>query len=198
MAAEHIDDLELYGLNLTDVHEMLELVLINSFFVFDGKIYQQMIGLFMGCKPSPIGAIVRVYTFERRSVYTDPHYLPVMYGRYVDDAGTVTSDEERTNQLFNRIAEEDPDSRLSWEIDFPQTGESFTPFLCTQIRVDGEGHLHYKYYRKPQKKAITLHSRSHHPYRIVLVFCPLLTNKAHPAGRIAGRGHFWKFKPEWG
>lgn len=33
---------------------------------------------------------------------------------------------------------------------------------------------------------------------MALVFCPLLTNKAHPAGRIAGRGHFWKFKPEWG
>ena len=110
LAAEHIDDLELYGLNLTDVHEMLELVFSNSFFVFDGKIYQQMIGLFMGCKPSPIGAIVRVYTFERRSVYTDPHYLPVMYGRYVDDAGTVTSDEERANQLFDRISEEDPDN----------------------------------------------------------------------------------------
>ena len=83
---------------------MLELVFSNSFFVFDGKIYQQMIGLFLGCKPSPIGAIVRVYTFERRSVYTDLHYLPVMYGRYVDDAGTVTSDEERANQLFDRIA----------------------------------------------------------------------------------------------
>ena len=89
-----------------------------------------------------------------------------MYGRYIDDAGTVTSDEERANQLFNRIAEEDPDSRLSWEINFPQTGESFTPFLGTQIGVDGEGQLHYKYYRKPQKKAITLHSRSHHPYRM--------------------------------
>ena len=102
LAAEHIDDLELYELNLTDVHEMLELVFSNSFFVFDGKIYQQMIGLFMGCKPSPIGAIVRVYTFESRSVYTEVFTqiltIPVMYGRYVDDAGTVTSDEERANQ----------------------------------------------------------------------------------------------------
>ena len=58
LAAEHIDDLELYGLNLMDVHEMLELLFSNSFFVFDGKIYQQMIGLFMGCKASPIRAIV--------------------------------------------------------------------------------------------------------------------------------------------
>ena len=33
---------------------------------------------------------------------------------------------------------------------------------------------------------------------MVLVFCPLLTNKTHPAGGFAGRGHFWKFKPEWG
>ena len=31
-------------------------------------------------------------------------------------------------------------------------------------RVDAQGVLHYKFYRKPQKKLITLHSSSHHLY----------------------------------
>ena len=71
--------------------------------MFDRKLYQQnMLGLFMGCKPSPIGAIVRVYTFERRSVYIDPHYLPTtsvsVYGRYVDDAGTVAESEDQAKK----------------------------------------------------------------------------------------------------
>ena len=56
---------------------MLELVFTSSYFVFDQKLYKQLLGLFMGCKPSPIGAIVRVYMFERRSVYVDPYYLSI-------------------------------------------------------------------------------------------------------------------------
>ena len=71
-ASEHKDSLNMFGLELLDVYEMLKLVLTSSYFVFDQKLYQQLLGLFMGCKPSPIGAIVRVYTFERRSVYVEP------------------------------------------------------------------------------------------------------------------------------
>ena len=102
------------------VHELL--------FCFDRKLYQQMLGLFMGCKPSPIGAIgaiVRVYTFERRSLYIDPHYLPTtsvsVYGRYVDDAETVAESEDQARNPFNHIADEDPDGHLGWEIDYPSS-----------------------------------------------------------------------------
>ena len=31
----------------------------------------------MGCKPSPTGAIVRMHTFKKRSIYIDVHYLTV-------------------------------------------------------------------------------------------------------------------------
>ena len=53
LAAEHKDSLDLLGLQLVDIHEMLETVFTNSYFVFDNKLYQQLLGLFMGCKPSP-------------------------------------------------------------------------------------------------------------------------------------------------
>ena len=167
LAAEHLDSLQLFGLELVDVHEMLELVFTSSYFVFDRKLYQQMLGLFMGCKPSPIGAIVRVYTFERRSVYIDPHYLPTtsVYGRYVDDAGTIAESEDQARNLFNHIADQDPDGHLGWEIDYPSSTDQFIPFLGTQIRINEEGKLESKYYRKEQKKQITLNFRSHHPMK---------------------------------
>lgn len=167
LAAEHLDSLQLFGLELVDVHEMLELVFTSSYFVFDRKLYQQMLGLFMGCKPSPIGAIVRVYTFERRSLYIDPHYLPTssVYGRYVDDAGTIAKSEDQARNLFNRIADEDPDGHLGWEIDYPSSTDQFIPFLGTQIRISEEGGLESKYYRKEQKKQITLNFKSHHPMK---------------------------------
>ena len=58
------------------------------------------------------------------------------------------------------------DGRLAWEIDYPDSEHNtFLPFLGTEIRVDEEGHLHHRFYRKEQKKQITLHYRSHHPFR---------------------------------
>ena len=65
LAAENQESLDFFGLQLVDVHEMLEIVLTSSYFAYDSQLYLQLLGLFMGCKPSPIGAIVRVYTFEK-------------------------------------------------------------------------------------------------------------------------------------
>ena len=92
-ANEHIDSLNLCGLTLRDIHELLELVLTNSYFTYDGRLYKQLVGLFMGCRPSPIAAIIRVYRFERASIYIDITYI-TLHGRYIDDAYTVTEDEE--------------------------------------------------------------------------------------------------------
>ena len=119
----------------------------------------------MGCKPSPVAAIIRVFMFEKHSIYIDVHYLPLLYSRYVDDAATLAESEEHAQEIFNKIAEQDPDNRLVWEVDFPDSADHFTPFLGTQIKIDSLGTLHHKYYRKEQKKQITLNFKSHHPLR---------------------------------
>ena len=82
----------------------------------------------------------------------------------MDDAGTLVRSREHAQEMFNNIAEQDTDGRLAWELDFPEA-DSFTPFLGTEIRVDERGILHHKFYRKEQKKNITLHCRSHHPMK---------------------------------
>ena len=48
-AADNLETLDLLGLQLVDVHEMLEIVLGNAFFTYQGKLYLQLTGLFMGC-----------------------------------------------------------------------------------------------------------------------------------------------------
>ena len=132
-AAENEDCLDLLGLKLVDVHEMLDLILSNGFFTYHGKLYLQLIGLFMGCKPSPIIAIIRVYMFEKRSIYTDINFLSKPYGRYIDDAFSLVRTLEEANSMFTLIADEDPDKFLQWEIDFPESDIEFTPFLGTKI-----------------------------------------------------------------
>ena len=76
LASEHKSLLCPYGLKLSDIQEMLETVLGDSFLTYNHHVFKQLIGLFMGCKPSPICAIVCVYTFEHRSIYTDIAYIP--------------------------------------------------------------------------------------------------------------------------
>ena len=162
LASEHKSTLCFYGLKLSDVQEVLETVLGDSFFTYNQRVFKQLIGLFMGCKPSPICAIVRVYTFERRSVYTDVSYISAPYGKYIDDAYTIAYTEEDTTKMFQSISDQDPDNLLKWEVNFPKSNSDFVPFLGTAIRVEEDGEISYKFYRKSQKKNITLHFKSHH------------------------------------
>ena len=160
LTEEHWEDLDTWGLSLTHIHMILDFVFTNSYFTYNSKLYLQKIGLFMGCQPSPIGAIVRVYMFERRSIYTDLHVS--FYRRYVDDAGSLANSKEEALRIVESISNEDPDQLLKWEVDYPENSQEFTPFLDTQIRIDEQGQLHHKFYRKKQKKKITLHANSHH------------------------------------
>ena len=96
MASEYKHSLSLLGLKLVDLHRILDTVLSNAYFTYNTKLYLQLVGLFMGCKVSPLSAIIRVYTFEKRVLYVDHHYISVPYGRYVDDAYTIASSLEES------------------------------------------------------------------------------------------------------
>ena len=93
MVSEYKHSLSLLGLKLVDLHRILDTVLSNTYFAYN-KLYLQLVGLFMGCKVSPLLAIIRVYTFEKRVFYVDQHYISVLYGRYVHDAYTIANSVE--------------------------------------------------------------------------------------------------------
>ena len=164
MAEEHWEELDTWGLELVDIQKLLEFVLCNPYFTYNGKTYRQLVGLFMGSKPSPLAAIIRVYSYERRSIYSDLSIT--FYKRYVDDTGSFAANKEEARLIVDRIAKEDPDQYLSWTVDFPEEQGQYIPFLDAEFTVERDGTLHYRFYRKSQKKQITLHFRSHHPENI--------------------------------
>ena len=157
---EHRSQLNLYGLKLIDIQEMLKLVLGDAFFTYNSHVFLQTVGLFMGCKLSPICTIVRIYTFKQKSIYLDTAYISIPNGKYIDNAYTIISCKQEAIDLFNSISKQDPDSLLKWEIDFLKSPDEFTPFLGTSVNVDHEGNINYRYYRKTQKKNINLHTMS--------------------------------------
>ena len=164
LASEYQQSLCLYGLKLSDI-QMLEVIFGDLFFTYKRRVFRQLIGLFMGCKPSPICVIVRVYIFERRSIYTDINYISIPYGKYIDDVYILANTKEDALAVFQTIAEQDPNALLKWEIDFPRQNSHFVPFLETAVRTEESGEIAFKYCRKTQKKNITLHFRSHHPMK---------------------------------
>ena len=162
MADEYRDSLCLFGLKLSDIHELLEVTLGNSYFIYNQILYKQLLGLFMGSRPAPVIAVIRMYIVEKNSIYTDL-IITLIYGRYIDDLGSTAKSKDLAQQLLDSIEQNDADNHIKLELDYPKSKEDFTPFLNMEIRINDSGEVESRLYRKPTKKQITLHKESHHP-----------------------------------
>ena len=119
---------------------------------------------------------------KRYVIVTDQHYLSVylsdFYKRYIDDAASTAETKEEALDLVQKIADEGPDKKLKWEVDFPEQQEDYVPFLNTEIRIEPDGTVSSRLYRKPQQKDITLHSNSCHPESVKINTVRNLYNEA--------------------
>ena len=71
----------------------------------------------------------------------------------------------KAQQLCNLIEQKDPDKLIKLTVDYPDNQNDYVPFLNTEIKIDSNGSVHSRLYRKPQKKPLTLHYNSHHTTR---------------------------------
>ena len=114
----------------------------------------------MGVRPAPIGAIIKMWKLERNSIYTDLRITPLFYGRFYDDLSSITSNCRRAQLMCTLIEDEDPDHLIKLTVDYPETKDHYTPFLNMEVKVDQDGSLNTRLYRKPQKKLLTLNAES--------------------------------------
>ena len=136
---------------------LLEFCLTNTYFSFQGKLYEQKGGAAMGSPISPIAANIFMEDFENRALATSP-CTPKIWERYVDDAFTIIKKDqkqtflEHLNSINNNIqfTSEDPGE------------DGSIPFLDMLIIPDGEGRLKTTVYRKPTHTNQYLHWDSHH------------------------------------
>ena len=165
MLEEFQDQIDMMSITLVELQIILEFILTNSFFSYNNKMHKQEDGLFMGLRPSPPIAVIRLWTFVRDSVYTDTRFLHIArnFKLYIDDGCGTASSREETEIFLKAISNKDPDGKLSWELDYQADDNKWVPFLNTEVRVDLDGKVRSRLYRKPQKRQITLHSNSHHP-----------------------------------
>ncbi|XP_063694489.1 uncharacterized protein LOC134826132 [Bolinopsis microptera] len=164
-AKENRQSISTYGLHLSDLQELLETTLGKSYFVYNNQVYLQLLGLFMGTNPAPILATVKMWKLEKLSVYVDLRITLPTYSRFYDDLNGATTNRRKAQQLCNLIEQQDPDKLIKLTVDYPDNQNDFVPFLNTEIKIDSDGIVHSRLYRKPQKKPLTLHYNSHHTTR---------------------------------
>ena len=108
-----------------------------------------------------------MYHLEKNSIYLElviTRAVPVtFYKRYIDDGASTARDKETALAIMNSIAEQDEDGKVKWELEFPESDTDYIPFLNSEINIRADGTISSRLYRKPTKKWITLHSKSHHP-----------------------------------
>ena len=134
LAEEHWGEIPTYGIKLVDLHKLLEIVLGNSYFTFNQRLYEQIYGAFIGCSVSPHVSLLLYTSLKKRAstFYNDINFLSspigLFYRRYVDDSGSLARTKEEAVENCKKISERDVDGRIRWEVDFPDDNQ-YTPFF---------------------------------------------------------------------
>ena len=152
--------LDLCGLETSDIHDLLHLLLDNNVFQYENHgYYQQVRGLAMGNRLSGTLAIICMDRFERSYVYCgELRPKPVIYVRYVDDIGTVVDNTADAHALLCYLNSKH--KTIQFEMEVPDV-DGFLPILDVQIRINADGRIERKLFTKKASKRIILHFESH-------------------------------------
>ena len=127
---------------------------------FQGKTYQQLLGLAMGVADSPDLANLYGWYCERREKVLE-HPDIVFYGRYIDDCFAVVcaNSEEEAKRIVASVVKID-DCELTWE------AGKFLPFLDMMLYVDEYNQLQHRPYMKARNHQERIPWISAHPYDV--------------------------------
>ena len=154
------EDRELHlrtSMTVQHISWLLELCLKSTYFLFQGKFYQQLEGNAMGSPISPIIVNLFMEDLETRSLNTS-QYPPSMWKRYVDDTLTIIKKDHK-DTFLDHINSIDPSIKFTSED--PKEDGSIS-FLDILIIPEENGKLNSTVYRKPTHTDMYLHWDSHH------------------------------------
>lgn len=147
---------------------LLELMLKNNIFEFDGAFYKQIIGCAMGQVPSPSCSDILMAKTLNEVNHNYPQKHKILYhGRYRDDGFMVfsTASNEEIHHFFQLANAHTEGVHFTYNI-----CENEATFLDITVykggRFETTGHFDVKMYRKPTETFQYLHRQSAHPQAV--------------------------------
>ena len=116
-------------MSIQQITTLLEFSLTNTYFLFQGKYYEQVQGAAMGCPISPLIANLFMEEFEVKALSTCPHPLS-LWLRSVDDTSVIIK-AEHSQPLLHHINSQVP--HIQFTVEQP-TQQGSLPFLDTLPR----------------------------------------------------------------
>ena len=123
--------------------ELLELVLTNNHFEFNGEFYHQLSGTAMGTKLAPSYANLFMTKFEDKYVFTYP-LQPLLWKRFIDDIFLIwTHGRNSLTKFTGHLNTVHPTIKFTSDI-----SETEISFLDLTIYIE-QSKLHTRLYTKP-------------------------------------------------
>lgn len=154
---------------------LLELVLLNNYFLFNDLIYQQIDGLGMGSPLAQIIANIFLLYLEEKFLKECPkEFAPTKYYRYVDDTFVTFTKLEYATEFLNYINNVHPSIKFTMETEH----EASLNFLDLTIKRTDSG-FETSVYRKKTFTGLGLNFFSACPLQYKLGSCKSLLFRAY-------------------
>ena len=144
-------------MSIPQIVTLLQFCFKNTYFLFQGKYYEQVHGAAMGSPISPLIDNLLMKEFEVKALQSAPH-PPCMWIRFVYDT-LVFQKAEHSQQLLHLINSQDPYIQFTVEKPSP---EGLIPFLDTKVTPGPNNTIITTVYRKPAHTDQYLHWDSNH------------------------------------
>ena len=143
------------SMSIPQITFLLGFCLTNTYFLFQGKYYEQVQGAAMGSLISPLIANIFMEEFEVKALSSIP--TPSLWLRFVDDTFVINR-AEHSQDLLCHINNQDPHIQFTVE----PTQQSSLPFLDTLVTIEPDNTFSTTVYRKPTHTDQYLHWDSNH------------------------------------
>ena len=137
-------------MSIPKITSLLEFCLTHTYFLFQGKYYEQVQGAAMGSPISPLIANIFMEELEVKALSSIPH--PSLWLRFVDDTFVINK-AEHSQDLLQHINNQDPHIQFTVE----PTQQGSLPFLDTLVTIEPDNTFSTTVYRKPTHTDQYLH-----------------------------------------
>ena len=142
-----------------EICELLQITLDNTFFTFEGQLYEQKSGAAMGSPISPIVASIYMETIEDQVFEELKQDKPYFWKRYVDDIFAVI-DKNAVNTVLDKLNSFHPSVQFTVETE----NQNSIPFLDVLVKKDPTSqNIQTTVYYKSTHTGQYLNYHSHHP-----------------------------------